>query len=77
MRKALFKCIGTGKIIYFEEINSRTLRYLYGYNKELSNAQQILPWLEDNGVEHTKRFDFEMQFDAYKGSLMVCLLHRD
>ena len=76
-RKALFKCIGTGKLVYFEEVNSKKLRFLYGHNKNVSNTKEATEWLEDNGIEHVKIGNFEIHFDHYNSTLMRCWLHRN
>ena len=75
MRRALFMCRGTGKLIYFEELSSSKLRYLMGYNSKVNNATQAVNWLLDNGVDRVIKGNFEHQFDTLSKTQMRCLLH--
>jgi hypothetical protein len=76
MRQALFICLGTGKLVYFEEVDCKNLRFLMGFNKKASNTKQALEWLENNGVDRYQKGNFEHFFDHYSGTLMRCWLHK-
>ena len=76
MKQALFKCMGSGKCVYLEELPNRKLRLLIGFNKADLPDGQIIEWLEDNGTEQIQKSNFEFLFDHYNNTQMRCLKHR-
>jgi len=76
MRAALFKCFGTGKCVYLEEMTRGRLRMVVGFVRENVPDTKIIEKIEDNGKERIIKSNFEYHYDQYNSSLMRCLLHR-
>ena len=75
MRKALFKCFGTGKCVYLEEMTRGRIRMVVGYVRENVPDKVIIERIENNGQERAIKSNFEYHYDQYNKSLMRCLLH--
>ena len=76
MRRGLWKCLGTGKCVYIEEI-SGGVKFVIGHVKpanEIQSSKLILEKLNRSGTEKIVKGNFEYFFEYYNNLPMRKLL---